>query len=142
MSDEEIAEEVARSEEGDAQFKDRLSAEDIREAKKIIDILISKGIKVLALDFDKTIVDVHTAGFWRQGTVKLAEHVRPCFEALMRAALPTDLHLCIVTYSMQPNLIRDVLRVVMPRRYLFYLLNMLKVNNLLVLSRLHSRNSN
>lgn len=35
---------------------------DARLAKSIVDELVSKGIKVLALDFDKTIVDVHTAG--------------------------------------------------------------------------------
>ena len=116
MSEEEINEEIPPSDEGNASFKDRLSEEEMRDARKVIEFLVTKGIKVLALDFDKTIVDVHTAGFWRQGTVKLAEHVRPCFEALIRAALPTDLHLCIVTYSIQPNLIRDVLRTVMPRR--------------------------
>ncbi len=114
MSSEEI--EDVSPEEGEGQFKDRLSADDMRDAKKIIELIVSKGIRVLALDFDKTIVDVHTAGYWRQGTMKLAEHVRPCFEALIRAALPTDLHLCVVTYSMQPSLIRDVLRIVMPRR--------------------------
>ncbi len=116
MSSEQVNE-ISPSSEGEPQLKERpLKEEDVRNAKKIVDLLIAKGIKVLALDFDKTIVDVHTAGYWRQGTLKLAEHVRPCFEALIRAALPTELHLCIVTYSMQPNLIRDVLRVVMPRR--------------------------
>ena len=124
MSEEESNEEVSPSEEGDSSFKGRLNEEDIRDAKKVIELLITKGIKVLALDFDKTIVDVHTAGFWRQGTLKLAEHVRPCFEALIRAALPTELHLCVVTYSMQPNLIRDVLRTVMPRRWVKFVHNL------------------
>ena len=70
---EEINEEISPSEEGDTSFKDRISEEEMRDARKVIEYLVTKGIKVLALDFDKTIVDVHTAGFWRQGTVKLAE---------------------------------------------------------------------
>merc|ERR1711884_559234 len=89
--------------------------EDRALARQIIDVLASKGIKVLALDFDRTIVAVHTHGFWRQGTPKLAEHVRPCFKAIMEAGLERKMHVCIVTYSMQPALIRDVLKLVLPK---------------------------
>ena len=88
---------------------------DTRLARTVATLLVAKGVKVLALDFDKTIVSVHTAGFWRQGTPNLAEHVRPCFKALIEAALDTKLHVCVVTYSMQPMLIRDVLKLVLPK---------------------------
>ncbi len=117
--DEEVKPQETPPSEEAAEFPERELPEsaDFEQAKRIINELVNKGIKVLALDFDKTIVDIHTAGFWRQGTQKLADRVRPCFEALIRAALPTQLHVCVVTYSMQPNLIRDVLRAVMPRRY-------------------------
>ncbi len=116
MDEEVKPQETPPSDDADLPERDLPESADFEQAKKIINELVTKGIKVLALDFDKTIVDIHTAGFWRQGTQKLADRVRPCFEALIRAALPTQLHVCVVTYSMQPNLIRDVLRTVMPRR--------------------------
>jgi hypothetical protein len=94
---------------------DELSVDNVRLARTIVSSLVEKGIKVLALDFDKTIVAIHTAGFWTQPTSKLVEHVRPCFKALIQAGLDTRLHLCVVTYSMQPALIRDVIRMALPR---------------------------
>lgn len=87
-------------------------------AKEVISLFVNKGIRLLALDFDKTIVTVHTAGYWRGGSPQLAEHVRPCFQALMAAALEQkQLQLCVVTYSTQAQLIRDVLKLVLPKRY-------------------------
>ncbi len=85
-------------------------------ARSIITTLLEKGIKLLALDFDRTIVSVHTSGYWKQGTPKLAEAVRPCFVALIRAALESSMHVCVVTYSTQAALIRDVLKFVLPKR--------------------------
>ena len=93
-----------------------LNGDNTRLARAVVSTLVDKGIKVLALDFDKTIVSIHTAGFWTQPTSQLVEHVRPCFRALIQAGLETRLHLCIVTYSMQPALIRDVIRMALPRR--------------------------
>ena len=90
--------------------------QELVQAREIVSSLIIKGIKVLALDFDKTIVTVHTLGHWRGGSPQLAEHVRPCFQALMKAALELKLQICVVTYSMQPDLIQDVLKLVLPRR--------------------------
>ncbi|KAK2187242.1 hypothetical protein NP493_172g02043 [Ridgeia piscesae] len=84
-------------------------------ARAIISTLVRKGVRVLALDFDKTIVSVHTKGYWRQTTPKLAEYVRPCFRALLEAAISEcDIYVSVVTYSMQPQLIRDVLLRVLP----------------------------
>ena len=88
-------------------------------ARSVVASLSRKGVKLLALDFDKTIVSVHTSGFWRQGTPKLAEHVRPCFKALIKATLESNLNVCIVTYSMQPQLIQDVLKHVLPARWVY-----------------------
>ena len=86
-------------------------------ARAIISTLVRKGVRVLALDFDKTIVSVHTKGYWRQTTPKLAEYVRPCFRALLEAAISEcDIYVSVVTYSMQPQLIRDVLLRVLPHR--------------------------
>ena len=91
-------------------------------ANEIIENLIGKGIRLLALDFDKTIVSVHTGGMWKGGTPKLVEEVRPCFVDLIEAALNNradNLGLCIVTYSKQPGLIADLLKIVLPNRCVF-----------------------
>ena len=87
------------------------------KAQEVVTGLANKGVKVLALDFDKTIVDVHTAGVWKGGSAKLAEHVRPCFRALMEAALSSkeEMFVSVVTYSMQPSLIKEVLKFALPK---------------------------
>lgn len=84
-------------------------------ARAIVHGLIDRGIKLLALDFDLTILDVHTGGAWIGPIHHLAQHVRPSFRALMEAALETDLlHMCIVTYSLQQDVIQDLLRAIWP----------------------------
>lgn len=94
---------------------------DEQLAKAIVHSLMRKGVKLLALDFDLTIVDFHTGGAWRGPTNQLAQHVRPCFKALVEASLqePTDrpLHLSVVTYSLQYGTIEDLLKYVLPNRF-------------------------
>jgi len=93
---------------------------DEQLAKVIVHSLMRKGIKLLALDFDLTIIGFHTGGAWRGPTNQLAQHVRPCFRALLEASLheSTDrlLHLSIVTYSLQYGTIEDLLKYVLPNR--------------------------
>ncbi|CAH1787033.1 unnamed protein product [Owenia fusiformis] len=78
-------------------------------ALDIANKLVKKGIKVVALDFDQTIVSVHTSGCWKQGSVKLTSHVRPCFRHLIPKLMEAGLRVAVVTYSMQSGLISDVL---------------------------------
>ncbi|ESO09252.1 hypothetical protein HELRODRAFT_168214 [Helobdella robusta] len=73
------------------------------------------GIKLLAFDFDLTLVDLNTGGKWKGSVEKLASHVRPCFKDLIGAALENgSFKLCIVTFSVQPGLISKVLRHIFP----------------------------
>jgi len=72
------------------------------------------GINLLALDFDQTLIDIHTHGCWRDGVEELAAHVRPVFQDLVRAAMAsstttTTIHVAIVTLSCQSDLIQSVL---------------------------------
>ena len=81
---------------------------------EIIELIRSLKIKLLAFDFDCTIVTIHTGGQWIDSPEKLAEFVRPCFRELLPALLKTpDLYVCVVTYSPQEQLIREVLRISM-----------------------------
>lgn len=67
------------------------------------------GINFLALDFDQTILDIHTGGRWRDTLEELLPHVRPVFVQLMQAALEQNIQVAIVTFSGQTKMIREVL---------------------------------
>jgi len=79
-----------------------------------IDLIRRLKLKIVCFDFDCTIVTIHTGGQWLDSPEKLAEFVRPCFRELLPALLHTPgLHVCVVTYSPQEQLIREVLRISM-----------------------------
>ncbi|XP_077986735.1 uncharacterized protein LOC144441080 [Glandiceps talaboti] len=84
-------------------------------SRQIIRQLQCKGVKVLALDFDETILKVHTFGSWTRSASLLAQHVRPSMVSLISQALEDGLHVCVVTFSGQISLIRDVLQLTLPR---------------------------
>jgi hypothetical protein len=67
------------------------------------------GINFLAIDFDQTILDVHTGGRWPGTLEELLPHVRPVFAQLIPAALDNDIHVAIVTFTCQIRLVRGVL---------------------------------
>lgn len=67
------------------------------------------GVNFLALDFDQTILDIHTGGVWRGTLPEIFPHVRPVFVDLMRAAQAADLQIAVVTFSHQTFLVRGVL---------------------------------
>lgn len=68
------------------------------------------GIKVLAIDFDLTIVNTHTGGRWKDTSIALAEHVRPVFKHLIPLADESGMLISVVTFSRQVSLIRKVLQ--------------------------------
>ena len=60
---------------------------DLEErCKQVVAALASGGTAMLALDFDQTIVTVHTGGYWRKSHQELATHVRPVFALLIPEA--------------------------------------------------------
>lgn len=83
--------------------------------ERLVDLLINDGIKMLAIDFDLTLVSVHTNGEWMFTARPLASRIRPGFPELLREASRRGLRLAIVTFSPQVELVRDVLRAVLPK---------------------------
>lgn len=68
------------------------------------------GINFLALDFDQTILDVHTGGRWEKSLEEIFAHVRPVFAQLIQAASEDgDMHIAVVTYTRQIHFVRGVL---------------------------------
>jgi len=67
------------------------------------------GVNLLAIDFDHTILSVHTGGRWQDSLEALLPHVRPEFRQLIPAALANDIQVAIVTFTPQIRLVRGVL---------------------------------
>lgn len=90
----------------------QMSFKQSRLVDEAVGLLRRMGIKLVAFDFDCTLVNIHTGGQWPDSAEKLAEFVRPCFRDLLPELLKCDdIHTCVVTYSPQEDLIRDVLRI-------------------------------
>ena len=73
------------------------------------------NINFLALDFDLTIVDIHTGGRWNGSIDELVSRIRPVFGHLIRAAHSAGLHIAIVTFSPQVAHITRVVEKAFPQ---------------------------
>ena len=65
---------------------------------------------MVALDFDQTIVEVHTGGRWKGGEEALANHVRPEFKCFIEESLQVNIAVAVATFSGQTELIHKVLK--------------------------------
>jgi hypothetical protein len=74
-----------------------------------ISLSFAEGIRMVALDFDLTVIDVHTGGIWEEDWRDLVPHVRPEFRCLMEGCLQRNIRLAVATYSEQIYLIQKVL---------------------------------
>ena len=79
--------------------------------KKAIQKLKELEINFLALDFDQTILDIHTGGSWKGTVEELYPHIRPEFKALITSAIATngEIEIAIVTFSCQTRMVRGVI---------------------------------
>jgi hypothetical protein len=70
-------------------------------------------VRLVAMDFDKTIVDIHTGGRWNQDSALLVSHVRPSFQCFLSHLLlqhQSPIPIAITTFSNQKELIQQVLQ--------------------------------
>ena len=81
---------------------------------RIVQNLLAARIKLVAVDFDLTILNVHTRGAWQFTSKMLATRVRPCFQQFLTVAVNSDLHVAVVTQSPQVSLIQEVLEQALP----------------------------
>ena len=61
------------------------------------------------LDFDETIIDIHTYNNWKLSHQKLIEHIRPVFITLINLWIRSGDKVAIATFSKQVKLIKKVL---------------------------------
>ena len=87
----------------------------------MIDSCIAKfqqlNINCLAIDFDQTILDIHTGGRWTGTVTELTEHVRSEFRQLIHACCENNIHVAIVTFSAQTKIVRGVIEAVVGPEY-------------------------
>jgi len=66
------------------------------------------GINFIAVDFDMTVLDVHTGGRWSGSAKELSKHVRSEFRQLLNACVENQIRVAVVTFSAQVDLVRSV----------------------------------
>ncbi|TMW65005.1 hypothetical protein Poli38472_009172 [Pythium oligandrum] len=79
-------------------------------AEELLQVLREAGVKLVCIDFDATFVRVHTGGTWTQSAEELSKHVRELFLALVPRMCEVGIHVAVVTFSPQVDLIRAVLK--------------------------------
>ncbi|XP_076434692.1 uncharacterized protein LOC143274689 [Babylonia areolata] len=94
----------------------RHDSENKSRVEKLVQTIRSKRIKLLALDFDLTFIDIHTHGTWEDTLDALIQHVRPCMRDLLQHAQQKGVYVCIVTFHPMSWLIRDLLRKIYPKK--------------------------
>lgn len=75
------------------------------------------NIKLLCIDFDKTLVSVQTHGKWNKTAEELAIYVRPEFKKLIKYAFQNGIYVSIVTFSPQIDLVKKCLEINFPNLY-------------------------
>ncbi len=66
------------------------------------------------MDFDQTVINIHTGGRFKGTISELSSYVRPLFEHLITAAHGNGIKIGIVTFSPQTENIAQVLEMVFP----------------------------
>ena len=93
----------------------KMISEQRSKARDIVLGIQRKNIKLIAIDFDNTFLSIHTNGYY-QGTVEnLLGYIRTTFfyfmqEILDSPAFGQTLHVCIVSFSSQEQLIQKLLQ--------------------------------
>mmetsp|Transcript_15952 Transcript_15952/g.30087 ORF Transcript_15952/g.30087 Transcript_15952/m.30087 type:complete len:186 (+) Transcript_15952:252-809(+) len=88
---------------------------DLRAScEEAVSHLVNKGINFLALDFDLTMIDIHTGGRFKGTIAQLSSHVRPMFIQLIHAANARGIKIAMVTFSPQTRQIANVLEYLFP----------------------------
>jgi len=72
------------------------------------------NINFIAVDFDQTLIDIHTGGRFKGTIAELSSHVRPMFIHLFKAAHASGIKIAIVTFSPQTRDISHVLEIHFP----------------------------
>ena len=82
-------------------------------ADQLYEALRESELRLICLDFDQTLVRIHTRGEWDNSVEALAQHWRQSFTSIIQVALAAGTHVAVVTFSPQAALIRALLHTVL-----------------------------
>jgi len=80
-------------------------------------MMVKSNIHLLAIDFDMTILNIHTGGEWEGGAEKLQKHVRNEFKCLIQTSLERGIFVAVASFSKQEELILSVLKEFIPEHH-------------------------
>jgi hypothetical protein len=66
-------------------------------------------VNFLAIDLDRTILEIHTGGRWKEPAEAIFPHIRPIFRSLIPAARREGLYVAVVTFSNQIEIVHQIL---------------------------------
>jgi len=89
---------------------EEMTEEDEEAVRKQVAVMGERGVRLLAIDNDLTLVSIHTGGSWSGTAEELAEQARPIFKIIIDEAMANDMLVSIVTFSSQPQLIEEMLQ--------------------------------
>ncbi|OQR94702.1 ATP-binding Cassette (ABC) superfamily [Achlya hypogyna] len=81
--------------------------------QRIVAGLAARQCRLVCLDFDRTLIDIHTNGDWSSSAAHLATHLRPLFVPLLQHLHAHGVFLAVTTFSPQHELIKEMLRLAM-----------------------------
>jgi len=81
---------------------------------RMIDRVKQSGVNFLAVDFDSTLISIHTYGNYPGSAADLSSYIRPFFKRFIPMAIQNGIKVAIVTFSPQTKLIQSVLQQVFP----------------------------
>lgn len=96
------------------QMEDHVSKFNSAQCFEVLNALMKKGINFVAVDFDLTLINVHTSGEFRGSSKDLAMKIRPCFLRLVPCLLDGNIAVAVVTFSAQTELIREAIQLAFP----------------------------
>lgn len=82
--------------------------------KDLVAYMKKQDVRMLALDWDHTCLRIHTKSQWYGTAAELKGCIRPKFTTLIRAAHKVGIHISVVTFSEQVQLVEDVLEITFP----------------------------
>lgn len=86
-------------------------------AQQVIQCCVERQIKVVAFDFDLTMVSVHTQGLWERSVEELLVYVQPWAKTLIEVLLDSSkVFMAVVTFSSQPKMIRTFIQKLFPKK--------------------------
>jgi len=87
-----------------------MDEQDKLEVISWVKSLAAADVKLVCLDFDLTLINMHTGGRWWGGAKTLARNIRPIFQIMIPEALRGGIEVCVVTMTRQTALVADVLK--------------------------------